>query len=307
VRRLCSGRAALARVLLAGLMLAGSGAAHATSLRYCDGPAKLSAAQQDRLLRVSAIIKAELEQSGAPLALVARSGLNLGLFGMRYSHAGLSLKAGPGTPWSVRQLYYACEDQQPRLFDQGMSAFLLGMDEPSLGFVSVVTLPAEAAAALVPVALDNQQVLQLLAPTYSANAYAFSVRYQNCNQWLAELLAAAWGSLQADADPRPAAQGWLKAQGYQATVFQLPFRPALWLTAFSPWLHRDDHPDEDLEQALFRVSMPASIETFVRARLPGAQRLEFCHTERHVVVRRGWDLIADGCVPGEQDQVILLQ
>ena len=42
--------------------------------------------------------------------------------------------------------------------------------------------------------------LALLGREYSANAYPFSPRYQNCNQWVAELLATAW---------RPAgAAGW---------------------------------------------------------------------------------------------------
>lgn len=278
----------------------------ARSLRYCDSQTPQSAAQQDKLLRVSAIIKAELDRSGARLALIARSGLNLGLFGVRYSHAGLSLQASPETRWAVRQLYFACDEQQPRLFDQGLSAFVLGTDEPALGFVSVVLLPAQAASALEGVALDKRQALQLLGATYSANAYAYSVRYQNCNQWLVELLAAAWGGAWPQADARQSAQGWLQATGYEPTVFQLPFRPALWLTAFSPWLNRDDHPEEDLAQARLRVSMPASIEAFVRGQYPAAQRLEFCHTDQHVVLRRGWQAIDDGCVPGPEDTVVTL-
>ena len=275
-------------------------------MRYCDSPPKLSAAQQDKLLRVGAIIKAELERSGVSLALIARSGLKLGIFGMRYSHAGLTLKASPETRWSVRQLYFACEEQKPRVFDQGLAAFLLGTDEPALGYISVVTLPPAAAAALEPVALDNARALALLGGTYSANAYAYGLRYQNCNQWLAELLASAWGPPRPGDAPRAAAQGWLKAEGFEAAVFQLPARPFLWLTALSPWLHRDDHPEADLRQALLRVSMPASIESFVRDRVPGAQRLEFCHTDQHVVVRRGWQPIADGCLPAAQDTVIAL-
>ena len=297
-------RAAVAALaLVAGACQAGAASA---SLRYCDSPAKLSAAQQDKLLRVSGIIKAELEQSGASLALIARSGLKLGLFGMRYSHAGLTLKASPGTRWAVRQLYFACEQQQPRLFDQGLAAFLLGTDEPTLGYISVVTLPKAASAALESVALDNARALALVAGTYSANAYAFGLRYLNCNQWLAELLATAWRQFSSGDDPRAAAQSWLKDEGYEAAVFQLPARPFLWLTALSPWLQRDDHPEADLRQALLRVSMPASIESFVRDRVPGAERLEFCHTDKHVVVRRGWEPIADGCVPEAQDTVIAL-
>ena len=301
-------RAAVAALAVAtGACQAGAlGGALPGSLRYCDSPPKLSAAQQDKLLRVAGVIKAELEVSGVGLALIARSGLKLGLFGMRYSHAGLTLKASPDTRWAVRQLYFACEEQQPRIFDQGLAAFLLGTDEPALGYISVLTLPPAAAAVLEPVALDNARALALLAGTYSANAYAFGLRYQNCNQWLAELLAAAWGPPRPDDTPRAAAQAWLKAEGFEAAVFQLPARPFLWLTAFSPWLQRDDHPEADLSQALLRVSMPASIEAFVRDRVPGAQRLEFCHTDKHVVVHRGWQPIAEGCVPAPQDTVIAL-
>lgn len=287
-------------------LLALCASSQASSLRYCDQQAKQTAAQQDKLLRVSGIIKAELDRAGASLAIISRSGLNLDLFGVRYSHAGLSLKASPETRWAVRQLYFACEEQQPRLFDQGLSAFLLGTDEPALGYISLLLLPAVAASALEPVALDNQQALNLLGASYSANAYPYSQRYQNCNQWLIELLASAWGGTRPGADSRASAQGWLKEAGYQATLFQLPFRPALWLTAFSPWLNLDDHPEEDLGQARLRVSMPTSIEAFVRAQFPSAERLEFCHTDRHVVLHRGWEAIGEGCEPGEHDTVVVL-
>ena len=294
-----------ARWALAAL-LALCASSQASSLRYCDQQAKQTAAQQDKLLRVSGIIKAELDRAGVSLAIISRSGLNLDLFGVRYSHAGLSLKASTETRWAVRQLYFACEEQQPRLFDQGLSAFLLGTDEPALGYISLLLLPAVAASALEPVALDNQRALNLLGASYSANAYPYSLRYQNCNQWLIELLASAWGGTRPGADSRASAQGWLKEAGYQATLFQLPLRPALWLTAFSPWLNLDDHPEEDLGQARLRVSMPTSIEAFVRAQFPGAERLEFCHTDRHVVLHRGWEAIAEGCEPGEHDTVVVL-
>jgi len=129
------------------------------------------------------------------VALIARSGLDLSRFGVRYSHAGFSLRASENTPWSVRQLYYACDEQKPRIFDQGMSGFLLGTDNPAVGYVSIVFLPTDEAAELEHAALDNRQALRLLSPTYSANAYPFSVRYQNCNQWVMELIASAWGQL----------------------------------------------------------------------------------------------------------------
>ena len=129
-------RAAVAALAVTtGACQAGAAGATGGSLRYCDSPPKLNAAQQDKLLRVAGVIKAELEASGVSLALIARSGLKLGLFGMRYSHAGLTLKASPDTRWAVRQLYFACEEQKPRVFDQGLAAFLLGPGRRPVAFV----------------------------------------------------------------------------------------------------------------------------------------------------------------------------
>jgi hypothetical protein len=288
------------------LMLACALPAQAGRLGVCDPPRDLSLAQKDRLFRFGAIVKAELEQSGQRVALIARSGLDLARFGVRYSHAGFTLKGSAETPWAVRQLYFACEEGLPRLFDQGMLAFVLGMNEPTLGYVSVVLLPPEDAAELERRALDNRQALSLLAPRYSANAFPFSAQYQNCNQWVLELLASARAGLDDGVDQRQRAQSWLKAQGYEPTVFDVGWRPLMWAPLVVPWLHDDDHPAEDLALKRYRVSMPASIEAFVQGTVPGAERLEFCHTDRRVVVRRGWQPIAEGCVPGEHDTVIPL-
>jgi hypothetical protein len=120
------------------------------------------------------------------------------------------------------------------------------------------------------------------------------------------MLGVAWGGL-ADRDAlRAEAQAWLRQQGYQPTRFELDDPVLMWLGGALPWLHRDDHPREDLEQWRFRVSMPQSIEAFARDRVPGARRLEFCHAGRRIVIRDGWEPIADGCVPGAADTVIAL-
>ena len=284
--------------------------AAAGATRYCDEPGALSAVQYDRLLRFAGVIRSALEGSGERVALVSRSGLALGRFGQRYSHAGISLQASAQTPWAVRQLYFACDERRPRLFDQGLAAFVQGMDQPSRGFVSVVLMPRDQAAALEALALDKHAALSLLAADYSANAYAFSLRYQNCNQWVAELLARAWsGTDWAATAPtawRAGAQDWLRASGYTPAVFDLRSRLLMWLSSFSPWLHHDDHPRQDTDQHLYRVSMPSSLEAFVQAQAPGAQRLEFCHTQTHIVVRRGWQPLDDACQAGPQDTLIAL-
>ncbi len=295
-----------AAALAAALLALAVAAAAASSTGYCDAPRPLSAADHDKLLRVAAIVRAELQASGARAALVSRSGLDLGWLGHRYSHAGVALRHSPELPWSVRQLYFACDEQRPRLFDQGLAAFVLGGHEPDRGHVSVLLLPDEPGRALESRALDARRSLDLLGEHYSANAHAYSVRYQNCNQWLAELLASAWGDVPPGADARRQAQRWLMDQGYEPSVFDVGWRPLMWLSTRLAWLHADDHPDEDLDALRYRVSMPAAIEAFVQRRVPGSRRLEFCHLGPRVVIRRGWEPIAEGCEPGPEDTVITL-
>jgi hypothetical protein len=143
--------------------------------------------------------------------------------------------------------------------------------------------------------------------TYSANAYAYGLRYQNCNPWVAEMLGVAWGGLADREDLRAEAQGWLQGQGYQPTRFEVGNPLLMWLGGVLPWLHRDDHPTQDIAEGRFRVSMPQSIEAFARARVPGARRIEFCHAGKRIVVREGWTPIAQGCVPEAGDRVIELE
>ncbi len=273
--------------------------------QHCANPPALTVQQQDRLLRFAAFIKATLEASGQPLAIVARSGLDLSRFGLRYSHGGISLRDSPNAAWSVRQLYYDCEAGTPRIFDQGIPGFLLGADNPDSGYFSAVLLPPPAATALRAQVLDRAGALQALHPDYSANAYAWGLQFQNCNQWLVETLALAWGPAPAPGTTaRAAAQAWLREAGYQPQVMAVGNRLLMWLSSALPWLHERDHPAEDLAAGVYRVSMPASIDAFVRQREPQAQWLEFCHNGQHMLLRRNGAPIAAGCLPAAGDEVL---
>jgi hypothetical protein len=304
VPRAAQPRALTPRRALAGALLAVAAAAvQAGSLRLCDMPASVDAREQDRLLQFAALVKAELDAAGGEAAIVARSGLALDRFGVRYSHAGIALRRGD-TPWAVRQLYYACDEQRPRLYDQGMAGFVMGSSAPESGRVAIVLLPRDADAALARTAADTPRALQLLGARYSANAYAFGEAFQNCNQWVAELLALAWGAPDG-AGTRASAQRWLQAEGYRPHVFALS--PLwMWLGLVVPWVHHADHPAHDVAGGIYRVSMPDAIETFVHERVPGAQRIELCRREGRVVVRRGWAPIVADCVPAADDRIVTL-
>lgn len=283
---------ALAAGLLAPLT------SHAGAELLCSREREATVAEQDRALRFSAALRELMEAGGQDLALIARDGLDLRRWGQRYSHAGLALRDNPAGPWAVRQLYFDCDSGRPRLFDQGLAAFVRGSQRPEQGFVSLLLLPTEASQTLHALALDNARALAFLHPAYSANAYVFGLRFQNCNQWLAELLAAAWG----EAGDRAQAQAWLREQGYAGTVLQLPGRPWLWLAAFSPWLHLAEHPDEDLAAARQRISLPQGLMDWLQQRFPTARRVDVCESPEGLIQREGGFAPEAACVlqPGDR-------
>jgi hypothetical protein len=301
----------LAAAALAVLCLGASAGAAAGMPVFCERGKQVGAAEQDRVLRFAGAVKQELERSGANVALISRAGLDLSRFGLLYSHAGVALK-DPDTAWTVRQLYYACDESRPRIFDQGVAGFALGADAPGQGHVSLVFLDDANGAQLEQAARDKRLALSLLAGSYSANAYAFGTRYQNCNQWVAEILASAWGHMQAQSKPedehvaRERAQAWLRDQGYAAGPVKVPSRWLMFAGQFVPLLHVNDHPVDDVYALQLRVSVPDSIESFVHQRAPQARRVELCHDTRHIVVRHGWEPIGAACEARPSDVVIPL-
>ncbi|ANH71080.1 hypothetical protein ABE85_25635 (plasmid) [Mitsuaria sp. 7] len=291
-------------------VLAAASAAHAAT--FCDRGNEVSATEQDRQLQVVAIARRALEASGASAALVSRSGTDLSRFGLRYSHSGIALKDSRNSPWSVRQLYYACDESQAKLYDQGLAGFLLSAGRTEPIRLSIVTLPEREGARLAASALDNRRSLALLSPRYSASAYAFSTRYQNCNQWVAELMGFAWAPLDvdakgsADAPTRALAQQWLKTLGYDPAPVVVPSHAVMFAAQFVPLIHSDDHPIDDLYAMRLKVSTPTSLEAFTHRLVPDAQRVEFCATGSKIVVRRGWEPLSADCHAADGDEVLPL-
>lgn len=277
----------------------------ASSSTFCDRTQAHSAAQQDALLRFAGVVREELNLADGETALVSRSGLDLSRFQIRYSHAALAWRDSAGI-WTTRQLYYACDERRPRIFDQGIAGFAMDIDNPSLGYVSIVVLPPVQASTLRLALLDKPRALRLLAAQYSANAYPFSLSYQNCNQWVMELLATAWGDLADGADLRARAQVWLRDAQYAPEPVAIPSRWLILAAAFTPFLHLDDHPAADRSALSLQVSLPASVESFVRQHAAGSRRVELCYNARQVVVHHGWTPIAAGCKPAQGDRVVAL-
>jgi hypothetical protein len=122
-----------------------------------------------------------------------------------------------------------------------------------------------------------------------------------------ELLATAWGGLPPSDDMRERAQRWLAGQGYEPAPVDVGSHLVMFAGGFVPWLHLDDHPEDDRYALHLHVSLPASIEAFVHERVPGAQRIELCHDEHQVVVRHGWQPLGEGCRAEAGDRVVALE
>lgn len=318
----------LATLLFAAPQPALAGADSAlVSARFCEPSRTQDAAQQDRVLRFAALIRDDLAARGEQVLLIARSGIDLSRVNVRYSHSGILLAQGArdrpegaaadreaghsgsheAVPWSVRQLYFDCGEGRPRIFDQGLAGFLVNADQPDLGFVSVIALPAASAQALLATVLDRDMALDLLAGRYSANAYPFSERYQNCNQWVIEVLAAAWAPLARGEGLRARAQAWLRQADYRPEPLVLDSHLTKFAASFMPLIHLDDHPEDEQVSLKFTVTLPDTIETFVKSRLPAARRIEYCHNLDQAVVREGWSPIATGCQAQDGDRVVALR
>lgn len=303
----CSAWRALRRVgaaLLLGAAAALVAPAQAGVALVCRTTSPLGPAAQSHLLQLSAVVRQTLDASASPAVLISRSGMDLSRFGIRYSHAAIAWRNKRGE-WSARQLYYDCDEGRPRLYDQGLAGFVLGMDDPRQSFISIVPLPQPAAQAVRDALLDEPRALRLLAARYSANAYAWGLAFQNCNQWVMELLAAAWGGLPDGDDLRARAQRWLRDAGYAPDPVRVDSHALMFAAGFVPLLHLRDHPEDDRFALRLHVSLPSTIEAFVHQRVPQAQRTELCLGERGVVVRAGWGApLADACQAGEGDRVL---
>ena len=121
---------------------------------------------------------------------------------------------------------------------------------------------------------------------------------------MVELLATAWGAFDDAEDLRARSQAWLLDHGYAPPPIQVDSHLLMFAGTFVPWIKFDDHPEADIYALRFHISMPASIETFVRERVPGSQRIELCHDERQVVIHHGWQSVAEGCRPEAGDRVV---
>ena len=200
-----------------------------------------------------------LDASGASVAIIGRIGSDLSEYGLRYSHAGFVWRDHPGGRWRVVHMLNQCGTPNSDLFTEGLGNFFL--DDP-LVYEALLVVPSAQLQARLAGVLGAELPRRLYEPKYSLIANPWATRYQNSNQWLLELTAAA--ASEAAAASRADAQRWLRAQGYAPSVLVLPPLKRLGARLFAVNTRFDDHSNDEWSNSRYNVVSVESVERFVR-------------------------------------------
>lgn len=206
-----------------------------------------------------------LDESGAQVVILARSGQDLSKYGLSWSHAGIIWRDHPAGRWIAVHELNDCGTAHSGIYNEGLANFF--SDNP-LRWEGLVLIPDAQTQARIAAVLASDIPKRMHGPAYSVVAFPFSTRYQNSNQWLLEVLAAA---LSGDAGMgREQAQAWLQANGYQPSQLHISALTRLGGRMFRANVAFDDHPPAQRWADRIDTATVESVESFLLAR--GAKR-----------------------------------
>ena len=243
------------------------GAAHAG--QQCEQQ-PLSVDEVGHSLELAQLSMQALDASGAQVAIIARAGQDLSQYGLRYSHAGLAWRDHPAGRWVVVHLLNDCGTAHSALYNDGLGNFFLtGLYRHQ----AQLMLPSPEVQQGLARLLASRLPLRLHEPRYSMLAYAWATRYQNSNQWVLEMLAAA-SAPPGRVTSRSAAQQWLNEAGYRPAAVQVGVAARLGARLFRANVAFDDHPTMLRLQGNFATVTVDGIEQFVRGHDAGVRVIE---------------------------------
>ncbi len=183
-------------------------------------------------------VRQGLEQSGAEVALVARIGQDLSKYKLRYSHLGYAWRDHPNGRWTLMHLLNQCGTTDSGIYAEGLGNFFL---DDVFVYEALLYIPGKETQKLLAGALGGARPTALHGLPYNMLAYAYSTRYQNSNQWVLEVFAAA-SARDAPVASRQQAQAWLKLAGYEPITLQIDALTRLGGRMFRANVAFDDHP-----------------------------------------------------------------
>lgn len=254
--------------LLAGLL--------ALALSTALVPARAGQACREEPLRVGEVVRSmelarktveALDASGASVALVARAGQDLSSYGLLYSHMGIVVRDHPAGRWTVVHELNECGSASSNLYDEGVGNFFL---TDLYRYQAEIVIPGPALQARLATLMASRSPRRLHEPHYNMLSYVYSTRYQNSNQWVLELLAAA-SAPPGQIETRAEAQAWLQRARYDPATVEIPAAVRLGARMFRANVAFDDHPFERRMAGHIDTVHADALVRFVRAQDAGAR------------------------------------
>ncbi|MEB0139592.1 MULTISPECIES: DUF2145 domain-containing protein [unclassified Undibacterium] len=247
------------------LWLCQSGLAQAG--RACDSPPQ-DARKIMQALEFAQKTSQRLDASQAELVLLARVGQDLSAYHVRYSHLAFARKQQDGR-WLITHELNQCGTAASDLFNEGVGNFFL---DDVFAYEALILIPPPALQQQIAQALSNGNARRLHDPHYNMLAYPFAADYQNSNQWILEVLAAASAS-DLHINRRDMAQAWLKAAGYTPDTLHIDAATRLGARLFRANISFADQPFNRRMAGQIDTVTVESIQRFLLAREPATQKI----------------------------------
>lgn len=210
-------------------------------------------------------------QPRADVVLLARGGQDLSRFGLVYSHLAFALRDDQGQ-WRVVHELNRCRTGRSDLYREGLANFIGESVLRADVLMLVPTADLQMRLKEVLSAAAGGPAQSLHEPRYSLVAYPFSTEYQNSNQWVLEVLAAA-AMPGPPSTNRKQAQAWLRTAGYQPASLRIKLQERLAARFGIDNATTTDHPASERLSGDYSVVTVDSVVGFMRAKQWLAQEL----------------------------------
>mgnify|MGYP000852583094 FL=1 len=211
------------------------------------------------------------------VVIAARGGQDLRRYGLRHSHLAFLLRDDSGR-WRAVHLLNRCKTDRSQLYREGLVNFLgetAGHSDLRIGVPTPAVRQALRTLLQPPAALART----LHEPRYNVIAYPYRATFQNSNQWVLEVLAAAMAQAEGSAVPadRTQAQAWLRAQAYAPSVLQIGLGKRVGARLFVANATTTDHPASERLSGHYSIVTVESVFDFLHARSALQRELAVAH------------------------------
>lgn len=213
-----------------------------------------------------------LNKGSDSVVLIARMGQDLTEYGLTYSHLAYAVKKDDGT-WVVVHKLNGCGTAKADIFEQSMDQFY--MDDLYKYQAGVWQLNPEIQARLRPVLLGKGS-LAFHESSYNMLAYPFSLKHQNSNGWVLEVLTQA---IDPSIKNRAQAVAWLQDIDFQPSVLNIGAMKRLGARATKANITFDDQPSKERWAGRVQTVTVDAVITFMQ-NVRGLCQQKNCKEER---------------------------